>query len=181
MNLTTLRGWDALLAGSLLVIAVAIGFLFAVPLPSRAAVGPRNQKVFRQELLAKSLTKKADEAVKSMAEQTWSLPPEALETKILDRVTAIGAKHHLEVSRFTVSHPIPVAGLVAVRAVATLEGTFPDALDAIRALERPEEKLSVTDVKIDTSTNSGKDTLTESVTTVISLAGFAAPTAKEKS
>ena len=91
MNLTTLRGWDALLAGSLLVIAVAIGFLFAVPLPSRAAVGPRNQKVFRQELLAKSLTKKADEAVKSMAEQTWSLPPEALETKILDRVTAIGA------------------------------------------------------------------------------------------
>jgi hypothetical protein len=172
MNLNSIRGWDALLACSLIVIAGCIAFTFVVPMPSRSAIAPKKKKAVSDRLMAQKARKQADVTKSSIVSQTWDLSSEALEAKILTTLTELGARHHLEVSHFTVARPTRVGGLIASRSVVTFSGSFSDVVQAMREIERPDGKLVITDVKIDTGTRQGSDSDREEVSAIFSVASF---------
>ena len=172
MKIDSIRGWDALLVGSLITIAGCVAFTYAVPMPSRSAIAPKKRKAVSDLLMAKKARDQAESTKANVIRQTWDLTTEALEAKILTTLTQMGARRHLEVSHFTVARPTHVGGLIASRSVVTFSGSFSDIVQVMRDIERPAEKLVITDVKIDTGTHQGPDSTQEDVNAIISVASF---------
>jgi hypothetical protein len=172
MNPNSIRGWDAVFACALFVIAGCVAFTLLVPLPNHSSVSQKNKKAFSDRLMAKKIQEQTDADTQKVVDQTWDLPAEALEAKILNRMTELGKKHQLEVSHFTVARPTQVGGLIAAQSVVSFTGGFTDLIIALREIEKPDGKLVVTDVKIDTGTRQSSETGAEQVTAIISVASF---------
>lgn len=140
--------WDLTLAVSLVVLALAIGFL-AVPTPR-----PVDPTVALKKSLqtSQAATTKAGALAAAgrarVVNRTWSLGPEAMGVQVLGAVTRAAERRHLEVSNFTVGRTIEAVGLRQIPFAVTLAGPFPDVLAAMAELEKPTSKLVVGGVKL---------------------------------
>ena len=159
-------GWDGLLVGSILLLLGAIGFYVFVPQLSQASVNQMVVATRRDTQLATKLYAEADDAQREIEARTFDLTPEELGSKVLAKLTQIGVKRHLEVSRFSVARPTNVAGLSEARFLVAFSGTFPEVTAALAELEDPSQNWVVTDVKLDTANG------TDQVTGNLAISGF---------
>lgn len=154
-------GWNILLALSVVASLVAVGFTFFAPAPKGT-----NTEIAKRIRTLEGQRRKEDkliaEATGKIQAQGWNVAPEALGPKVLDLLTRLSEREHLQLSAFRSERPIEVAQMTEAPFVAVLEGPFDSMVKLLTSLEAPETKLGVNLFQI-SSTETGLGHVTATV------------------
>lgn len=159
-------GWDVLLAVSVIGILVACWFIFLHPAVQPApALSP---EATLQDLRASTQANSLRSAVarRRIRERTWDIGSEIFGSQILESLTTLADKNHVQLSGFRNLKTILAADLVEAPVVITLEGGFMDVMAFANSLEQPGSRIALGQIQIAGGTG------TDHVTATLSLTGF---------
>lgn len=159
-------GWNVLLVLSLLSIPVAAVYGFAKP--AEPASGTKLRNDVRKAATATRLADdRADAARRNIRSQTSDTDPATLATATLDRLTQLADKHKLQLTDFRSEKTADLPGMKQAPFTVIVDGRFPDVVDFVASLERPDSKLAVALLEIAAS-----DKAPGRVTATLGLNGY---------
>jgi len=159
-------GWNALLAFSCIGILVASWFAFVRPKPHGDPMSHSMTSV--QDILEATSEIEAHVATAQghLMERTWDLSAEVFGSKILDALTRLAGKKHLQLAGFRMGKPFPAASLQEAPFIVIVEGAFTDVMAFVGDVEQPDSKVALS--QLNCASGGSKD----HVTATLSLTGF---------
>lgn len=160
-------GWNVLLTISIVLIFATVFVGFYWPGNGRAKVKHERSDVDR---LADAVTRERDataRTMKGLKPRMWAMAPEALASTVLDQMTALTQKNHLQLTEFRTEKLLEVALLKEETFSSVVEGRFVDVMTLLKSLEAPDSKLVVNVLQFSSSDNHS-----DRITANLSLAGF---------
>jgi hypothetical protein len=119
---------------------------------------------------ADAVALKAHPAQHKLHVLTWKMSPEALGSTTLSWLTELADRNHLTISGFRTDRPKDIDPLKEVPFGLVVEGTFPNAMNFVAALEDRRSKLMVSVLQL-----ASADPQSDRVTATIGLSGFVRP------
>jgi hypothetical protein len=159
-------GWDLLLVLSLIGIGAASWFAFLAPKPAAKPVVNSASTLKGIESETDKITASCASAEDHIKERTWDLTVEVFGSQILDNLTNLSQKTHVQLAGFRIGKPIQAATLQEAPFVATVEGTFMDVMAFVSKLEQADSKVALSQLNI--ATGNGSD----HVSATLALTGF---------
>ncbi|HEY3781021.1 MAG TPA: hypothetical protein VGL56_08065 [Fimbriimonadaceae bacterium] len=161
--------WNVLFVLALLAILFTgwYGFLRSDRKPLTVNVRDQIAKAHRD---AEAVAKKAHHDQHRLHVLTWRMSAEELGSTTLDWLTGLAEGNHLVISGFKTDRPRDLDPLKEVPFGLVVEGTFPNTMNFLAALEEPRSKLMVSVLQL-----SSADPQTDRVTATIGLSGFIRP------
>lgn len=164
-------GWNLVFLAAIGAAAYGLWYGFMQPLPGGKA-GSIQGELARINTEARKIDDKADLARSAVAAATWNVDIESLGPTVLERVTDLAQKHHLQLTGFRTDKPNETASIQQAPLVATLEGSYPDVIGLVGDLDAASSKLAVNMLQVTSS-----DTEGGRVTATIAMLGFVRPPA----
>ena len=139
----------------LIALAVIVGtalVMLLIPPPSTAGIA--SGKIRSQRELDEGLDKlKANKIIAAtyIQNQVWKVPIAEVGPGALEAITALAQQNRLKLIAFRPQKAVEVNELTQLPFVISIEGSYPNVLNFVRALEKPELKLGISMVQISTS------------------------------
>ena len=145
----TIRFWNGLLIGAMLVLFGLLLFDLMVPVPKAPQ---RVQARKEDDLLIQKETKKVRDdyahARAAIDVRVWQATPDAIGSQTLDLATNAAKRFGLALSGFRPQKPTDEGELTRLTYVMTLEGPYPGLQAMVQDLETPGRRLSVHMVQV---------------------------------
>jgi hypothetical protein len=159
-------GWNLLLVLSLGGILVASWFAFVMPKPHPPGRNDDSVAAKGIEIESRGIAAKAVESQDRVKERTWNLTAEVFGSRMLDSLTRLAEQNHIRLASFNFGKPIAAANLQEAPFSATVDGGFLDVMAFVSALEEPDSKLALNQIRI---ASSGGD---DKVSATLAMTGF---------
>lgn len=156
---------------SVLVLAGTLAFMLVVPKPTTKGLAKeRRDKEFEIKLDTGKARERLAETKAKMSDRIWTGSVERIGPVSLERIDNLAAARRLKMIALRPQRMDDIGDFVRVPLTVTVEGSFPDVMGFVKAVQAPENKLSVAQIQL-----ASADGASDMVTLTLGLNAFARP------
>lgn len=164
--------WNLVIGFSVLLFAATLAFDLLVPKPSKQqAYAAHLSKKSDIEIETLQAKRKLEEAQTVLETYTFQGHPETVTPKILEQVSAIARNHNIAIKSFRPQKTDAEEGIARLPFVVLVEGTYPNLVSFVKALDEPSVLLGVNLLQV-----SAADGETDRVNATLGLVAVTVPT-----